>query len=188
MLIEMSEKEYRVVKRVLDEASMLDEDLGLGLKLGTAALMLAMALGVRGCNGAAANHALENIRTPEGTGTTLFQEYNAQNWAGKYSKENSKAKALFAAIVTYAQEHHVGIAEAAKIMKGELFAGLRHNPGLINKIGNSSKIGSVVTTTDGDEEIVVVTFRYQVKEGENTSYVTSQIVIPSSAAETFQSN
>ena len=50
-------------------------------------------------------------------------------------------------------------------------------------MNNGSRITSVVTTTDGDEEIVVVSFRYKVGRDDNSHYVSSEVIIPANAAD-----
>lgn len=107
-------------KEILNKNGYEVIDEGLGAQLATVGLCLAMALGVRACNGSAANSALEDIHTMSGNGTTLFQEYNSENWAGSLSAETAHAKAMFAAVIKYAQQNHMSVAEAAKTMKGRL--------------------------------------------------------------------
>lgn len=158
-------------------------DEGLETYVATFGLCLAMALGIRACNGSAANSALEDIHTISGNGTTLFQEYNSENWAGSLSAETAHAKAMFAAVIKYAQQNHMSIAEAAKTMKGQFASNLRNQQGFVNKVNNGSRITSVVTTTDGDEEIVVVSFRYKEGSDEHSHYVSSEVIIPANAAD-----
>lgn len=174
---------FEEAKEILERNGYEVIDEGLGAQLATVGLCLAMALGVRACNGSAANSALEDIHTMSGNGATLFQEYNSENWAGSLSAETAHAKAMFAAVIKYAQQHHMSVAQAAKEMKGQFASSLRNQQGLVNKVNNGSRITSVVTTTDGDEEIVVVSFRYKEGSDEHSHYVSSEVIIPANAAD-----
>lgn len=165
---------------LVDEAQRLDE---WGKTLATVGLCLAMVLGMRACNGKWTESALKNIDTKQGNALQLFNEYNQAEFGGVLSQETSMARAVFGAVIQYAQKHSCSIADAAKRIKKEFVGEWRS---AVSPDGVSARITSVLSTHDEDYgDIVMVSFRYQVGSGEHTSYKSSEVIIPASAASNY---
>lgn len=161
---------------IAEKVQRLDER---GSALATIGLCLAMVLGIRACNGKMTSAALEKIDTKQGNALQLFNEYNQAEFGGVLSKETSMARAVFGAVIQYAQKNHCSIADAAKRIKKEFVGEMRS---AISPDGVSARITSVLSTHDDSGDIVMVSFRYQVSDGEHTSWKSSEVIIPASAA------
>lgn len=181
MIIKVTKGEYAVVKRVLDEAYMLDEKHFLLPSL-LPPLLAAAAV----CNPfAKINSTLGHIETVDGNGTSLYNQYNTSKSDSKSEqRECLKRKLLFATIMQCAQQKNIPIAKAATIVKNELSAGNdSYNQLTSSCIKSLIKIGTIVTTTDqSGEEIVIVNFRFN-DASRNSGKIkmnSSEIVIPTS--------
>ena len=165
---------------IAEKVQRLDE---WGQSLAKIGLCLAMVLGIRACNGKWTESALEKIDTKQGNALQLFNEYNQAEFGGVLSQETSMARAVFGAVVQYAQKHNCSIADAAKRIKKEFIGEMRAS---ISPDGVAARITSVLSTHDDDYgDIVMVSFRYKVGTDEHASYKSSEVIIPANAASNY---
>ena len=188
---EIEEREWEDEDEDIDEALKTLKKAGLitekvqrldewGQTLAKIGLCLAMMIGVRACNGKMTSAALEKIDTKQGNALQLFNEYNQEEFGGVLSQETSMARAVFGAVIQYAQKNHCSIADAAKRIKKEFVGELR---AAISPDGTAARITSVISTHDEDSgDIVLVSFRYKVGTDEHSSYKSSEVIIPANAA------
>lgn len=174
-ILELEEHGYLV-----NEAQRLDE---WGKTLATVGLCLAMVLGIRACNGKWSESALQKINTKQGNALQLFNEYNQQEFGGILSEETSMARAVFGAVIQYAQKNNCSIAQAAKRIKKEFVGEWRS---AISPDGAATRITSVLSTHDEDYgDIVMVSFRYQTGDSEHHTYKSSEVIIPAIATSNY---